>query len=286
MGKEECRIWKESYAVGIENIDIQHKMLFQKVDELVQELEGANRPKVYQEIIQFLKAYVTFHFEDEEAYFKSIGYADQEKHIKQHQDLKQEVEKYAEQLENTGYAMHVVKKCAGMMSAWLVYHVVGEDLKYTTKAKPQSVQHPSSYIDYFANSTVEVLETIAGLRTEDMHQTKIYDDLDMGDIFIEVALIGDLQGSVVFGFTKDFSIQLVKTMLSFAPEEIDDLVCSALAEVSNISSGKGTIAISEKGTACDIRPPQILQNGWRDLPADQKMRIDTEIGTMTVAVYV
>ena len=40
-------IWKESYQLGIESIDAQHKKLLEKAGELVEEIEGAQRPEVY-----------------------------------------------------------------------------------------------------------------------------------------------------------------------------------------------------------------------------------------------
>lgn len=278
-------MWKESYQLGIEKIDAQHKKLFEAVWELLREIEGENRPEIYKQIIQFLNEYVVVHFRDEEEYFKSTGYADQEGHKKQHMELTKQVEKYAVQLEEAEYDLSVVKKFAGMLSAWLVYHVVGEDLKYVEGTQQESVHKQSSYIEYFTNSMIQVLETMAGVPSENIQKETIYDDLSVGDIFIEIELVGDLKGRVVFGFTKEFALQLVEAMMSFAPPEVDELVCSALSEVSNIASGNGTIAISSESIACDICPPRILQNGLSICRTDGKMKIDTPIGTVTIAVY-
>lgn len=279
-------MWKDSYELGIENIDAQHKKLFEITANLIKEIEGEQRPKVYKHIIQFLNEYVIVHFRDEEAYFASIDYADQSKHKKQHIELKKAVEKYTSELEVTKYDGQVVKKFAGMLSAWLIYHVVGEDLKYSPKATQNTIQKQPSYIQYFTHSMMQVLNTMVGLNIENVQDEKIYDDLSIGDIFIEIGLIGELKGSIVFGFTKKFALQLVETMMSFAPVEVDELVCSALSEVANIASGNGTIAISAEGTTCDICPPIILQNGFKILQADQKVRLDTQIGTVTIALYV
>lgn len=278
-------MWKESYRLGVEKIDDQHKMLFDKTGELIQEIEGEQRVEVYKQMTGFLQEYVVIHFRDEEAYFESIGFEDQQAHKKQHQELTRHVGMYIDELEKSGYDLSVVKKLAGMLSAWLVYHVVKEDLKYVTEKKADKSSDSLSYLEYFTNSTIQVLEAMVGLDSSDVSQTKVHDGSEEGDVFVEIGLVGELKGKVVFGFTKDFSKQMVEAMMFFTPAEIDELVCSALAEVSNIASGNGTIAISGEGTACDICPPKVLQNSLGALPPHEKVQIDTKIGKMTIAVY-
>lgn len=84
-------MWKESYRLGVEHIDAQHKKLFETAGELIQEIEGAQRPEVYKRTIKFLQEYVVVHFRDEEAYFKSLHFANEAEHIKQHQEITQAV---------------------------------------------------------------------------------------------------------------------------------------------------------------------------------------------------
>ena len=249
-------------------------MLFEKTGELVAGIEGKQRPEIYKQTIIFLEEYVTRHFDDEETYFESLGYIDEAEHKKQHEELAQQVKKYSNELKQSNYALNVVKKMAGMLSAWLVYHVVKEDLKYVERIRKEAAGFQgSSYTEYFANSTIQVLEAMAGLNIEDVNKTKICEDDSQDDVFIEIGLVGDLKGRVIFGFTKEFASSLVEIMMSFAPEEIDELVCSALAEVSNIASGNGTIAISEKGIVCDICPPKILEKCLDTIPVQEKIKL-------------
>lgn len=284
-GRDCCMIWKESYQLGIESIDAQHKKLLEKAGELVEEIEGAQRPEVYKATIEFLETYVLHHFQEEEAYIESLGYPEAQAHKKQHRELTQVVEKYKQELEATHYDYHAAKKMAGMLGAWLIYHVVHEDLKYTGRGKAEDSRQEECYLEYFANSTAQVLETMVGLPAKEIRQIRMYDGIGKGDVFIEIGLTGGLSGRVVFGFYKDFACRLVETMMSFAPLEVDELVCSALAEIANIASGNGTIAISEIGGACDICPPKLLQNDEGILLPHEEMMLDTQIGKMTVAVY-
>lgn len=278
-------IWKESYRLGVDNIDEQHKKLFEITGELIHEIEGEQRPEVYKQIIDFLQEYVVFHFRDEEAYFSSLGFEDEAKHKKQHHDLAQEVERHASLVKASNYGPHFVKKVAGMLTAWLIYHVLNEDLKYLGQIKEPSVPTNASYIDHFVNSAVQVLETMIDLNPAEVSRLNPSETAQPAALCIEIGLIGDLQGSVVFGFTKDFAFNLSKAMMSYSPNEIDELVCSALAEISNISSGNGTISISKTGVACDIRPPQILDNGVDTSLPHEELTINTPLGQLTVFVY-
>ncbi len=278
-------IWKESYQLGIDSIDAQHRKLMEKAGELVAEIEGAQRPEVYKATIAFLETYVLHHFQEEEAYIEALGYPEAEEHKKQHRELAQVVEKYKQELEKAQYDYHVVKKLAGMLGTWLIYHVVHEDLKYTGRGKEGDSHDEECYLEHFANSTAQVLEMMVGLPAKEIQQTRMYDGIGKGDVFIEIGLTAGISGRVVFGFYKDFACKLVETMMSFAPLEIDELVCSALAEIANIASGNCTIAISEIGTACDICPPKLLQNNQGILLPHEEIMLDTKIGRMTVAVY-
>ena len=278
-------MWKERYRLGIEAIDKQHKQLFEKTAELVQEIEGAQRPEVYKKIIKFLQDYVVCHFQEEEAYLESLEYADLEAHKQQHREFTQAVAKCILQLEQTQYSLQAAKRLAGMLSAWLIYHVVNEDLKYVGQGKEVLPVQSASYLEYFVNSTAQVLKMMGGLSPQEITTQQVYRDLGDGDIFIEIGLIGDLKGKVVFAFSKQFAFNLLENLMSFTPVEIDELVYSALAEMSNIASGNGTIAISEKGTACDICPPKILEHSPGVLPIREEMKLVTSVGQMTVALY-
>lgn len=278
-------MWKESYRLGVEKIDAQHKKLFETTERLVHEIEGGQRPEVYRQTIAFLKLYVATHFRDEEQYFSSIGYPKEEEHKRQHQALSQEVAKYDAQLKETGYALQTAKKIAGMLSAWLVYHVVNEDIKYTKPEVQQAqVEHPS-FMAYFADSSTQVLESMAGLRRDEVSRSSQAVGTDPADIHIEIGLVGSLTGRVVFGFTREFSCQLVTAMMAFAPTEMDELVYSMLSEISNIAAGNGTIAIAQNGTACDICPPKILDD-FVCCPGDEQVQLSTRLGKMSISVHV
>ncbi|WP_227764366.1 bacteriohemerythrin [Zhaonella formicivorans] len=124
-------MWKESYCIGVEKVDAQHKELFQRVTDFLQALKGPgqwpDKVEKVKETLSFMQSYVIEHFADEEIYQKEINYPDLDKHCQIHEDFKRDVGKYAEKLTATNYAEEVALEFGGKLMAWLIYHVAKED---------------------------------------------------------------------------------------------------------------------------------------------------------------
>lgn len=71
--------WKESYKVGIGFVDEQHKKLFEisnRAYELLEDQFCIDKYDKIVDILEELKDYTVYHFNEEEKYMKSIGYSD------------------------------------------------------------------------------------------------------------------------------------------------------------------------------------------------------------------
>lgn len=69
--------WKETYNIGINNIDEQHKKLFEIANRAYELLENEFCIDKYDKIVQILEElenYTIYHFKSEEEYMLSIGY--------------------------------------------------------------------------------------------------------------------------------------------------------------------------------------------------------------------
>ena len=69
--------WNDDYLVGIEEIDNQHKKLFEITDVAFNLLKDGFRMDKYDEIasiLEELRSYAIYHFKSEEEYMLSIGY--------------------------------------------------------------------------------------------------------------------------------------------------------------------------------------------------------------------
>mgnify|MGYP001261739323 CR=1 FL=1 len=277
-------MWKDSYRLGVESIDKQHRELFRMTEELIQAV-GENAPaEACRKALGFLKEYVIHHFRDEEAYQASIHYSGMEAHKKEHQQFTQTVLRYEKMLEDNGFDPATMKDLAGTVTAWLIYHVVDTDQKIVAKGTAAREERRfDRCVDLFSNSAMDVMEMMAGIDRSGMRQRTVNAKEFPEDIFIQIELVGELKGTAVFGFSKELALHLIRTMTMMELNEVDELVQSALCELTNISCGNATIALGERGLFCDIKPPVVTRTIESSSEA-AGVSIDTNAGTLEIVM--
>lgn len=126
-------MWKDSYRIGIDVIDKEHRKLFDMVEEagnIVKESEyDVIRAEKCREAMVFLQAYVILHFSHEEEYMEEIAYPYLVEHRALHEEFKSRVAEQEEKLENANYADEILLESIHMMEMWLINHVLNEDQK-------------------------------------------------------------------------------------------------------------------------------------------------------------
>lgn len=277
-------MWKDTYRIGIDRIDQQHMELFRMTEELVNAVKEGATVEVYQKILGFLKDYVIYHFRDEEAYQASIHYSGIEAHKKEHRQFTKTVLQYEERLMANGFDGKTMKDLAGTVTAWLIYHVVDTDQKMVTGEAPAGEEKQfDQYADLFAHSALDTMETMAGLDQGSAQLEVVSPYQPQGDVFVAIQLVDDLNGKVVFGFSKELALHLLESMTGMELTEVDELVQSALCELTNISCGNAATALTKRGLQCDIKPPVISS----EFPGENKgssIRVDTAFGPMEIGV--
>ena len=208
-------MWKDSYRLGVERIDEQHKELFRMTEDLVNAVQRGASVTEYQKALEFLKDYVIYHFRDEEAYQASIQYEGLAAHQAEHRQFTQTVQQYEKRLTENGFEEKTMKDLAGTVTAWLIYHVV----------------------------------------------------------------------EAVFGFSRELALHLLQTMTGMELTEIDELVQSALCELTNISCGNTATALTERGLQCDIKPPVVAQELVWD-GTGSGVHVDTAFGGLEIGLLV
>jgi len=115
--------WTETLAVGIKQIDDQHKELFERMNSL---LEACNKGKgkgAVRSMIAFLEEYGVEHFASEEQLQKAAGYPEYEKHKSLHHEFLRNVRGLSAQLEEQGPSLSFVITVNKTVVEWLVNHV-------------------------------------------------------------------------------------------------------------------------------------------------------------------
>lgn len=124
-------MWKDSYLIGVEQLDAQHKQLVLTLQDLLDSLQGggANAVEASKHTIDFLKSFVVVHFGAEEMYQQDIGFPLYEEHKKLHEDFIVRVREMEFELMRCGYSRPAMEKLAKMLTKWWIWHIVKEDKK-------------------------------------------------------------------------------------------------------------------------------------------------------------
>ncbi|GBE58468.1 bacteriohemerythrin [bacterium BMS3Abin01] len=130
--------WDEKYSVGIEEIDQQHKRLFDLINKLygtVQKVNGAN--DLQSSIIELsailaavdkMEDYASYHFSTEENYMLEYSYPDYKAHKKAHDLFFESVRKFKREIdEGKGFKLTDILE---YLKKWLTGHVLTTDQKY------------------------------------------------------------------------------------------------------------------------------------------------------------
>lgn len=282
-------MWKESYRTGIELVDTQHKELFDMIEKLLKIAEAEDAEARRQECISaitFLKDYVIKHFAAEEEYQQSINYSDIEAHKTLHRIFVTTIENLTIRLFNSEFAVPVAREFGGILTTWFIYHVIGADQKLKTneRLRFEKVNPSASYAECFAQSAASTLETMAGLPAGNVTFAPFSGKAD--DIRVMIGLVGNHEGEAIFTYSREIAFNLIKAMTSMQLTEVDELVCSALSETTNIISGNASSLIAESGKTIDITTPKIISDFPMINTRSDGFYLDTDFGSMAVSVNV
>lgn len=120
--------WDQSLSVGIEEIDKQHQLLIQRINELYKAMSAAKEHSVLRKLINQLYTYAAMHFAKEEHYFDIFGYPEAESHKKEHSDFEQKVSQFEKDFNNGRQALS--DEIMSFLGNWLANHIKGSDKKY------------------------------------------------------------------------------------------------------------------------------------------------------------
>ena len=120
--------WDESYSVGIEQIDDQHRALLEIINRLDDAVSGGEETKIVIDLLRALREYAVYHFATEEELMLAGGH-DRERyrrHKAEHKEFVEQLERFGENLEN-GVSHAVAASLLEYLVQWLMEHVLGLD---------------------------------------------------------------------------------------------------------------------------------------------------------------
>ena len=128
-------VWTPALSVGVENIDSQHKIWFEKADQLFEAGKTGKSKEVIAQMFDFLDDYTKMHFRDEEAYMTKINYPEIDEQKKLHKNFIAELAKLKTDFEQSGGNITLIINANQMIVDWLTKHISTMDKKIGTYAK-------------------------------------------------------------------------------------------------------------------------------------------------------
>ena len=131
--------WAANLAVGVDEIDLQHKELFLRLNALLQAMrEGRGRDEIAR-TLGFLEQYVVVHFTAEDKLMAKHGYPAQaaQAHRKQHAEFIQVFKGLKSEFQATGPSSMLILKLQQGVCDWLLAHIGKTDLELGTFLRAQ-----------------------------------------------------------------------------------------------------------------------------------------------------
>jgi len=94
--------WTPNLSVGVDFIDEQHKIWFEKADQLFSAGQRGEAKEYILQMFDFLEEYTNTHFRDEEEYMASINYPELDAQKKAHATSGMNSRVYAGNIPNPG----------------------------------------------------------------------------------------------------------------------------------------------------------------------------------------
>lgn len=123
--------WDDSFALGIEAIDSQHRKIFEHLLALENAVSKRDPWHILHFFLAQLTDYVRFHLEVEDALLEIIGFPDRDDHAASHDRLRTQMARLEEQLK----AKPTGETLVTFFEEWFVRHVLDGDRGYAAYIK-------------------------------------------------------------------------------------------------------------------------------------------------------
>ena len=120
--------WRDSYSVGVEEIDEEHKMLVEIINELFTIVRDKGNVKDSAICIDKLIEYTVKHFADEEAMMEKADFPLINEHKAIHGNLLNTVTIFKRRIEDEEEM--ATQEFYIFLRDWLLTHILEEDMKY------------------------------------------------------------------------------------------------------------------------------------------------------------
>ena len=115
--------WDDSLSTGVENIDKQHQMLIEKLNEFSQVMTNAEARETAGELIDFIRFYAAWHFEREEHCMNEYQCPVAAQNKKAHKEFLETFDEFYEQWQVEGMDAELVESTFQKAANWVEMHI-------------------------------------------------------------------------------------------------------------------------------------------------------------------
>jgi hemerythrin len=119
--------WRDSYAIGIKEIDDQHKKLFEAIDKLFTACSQGKGKQEVSSTLLFLENYTKVHFTDEQKLHVKYNYPERIAHRNVHDNFLKHLDKLKKQFEEEGAGVAFISTLNKTVLDWLIHHIGNMD---------------------------------------------------------------------------------------------------------------------------------------------------------------
>ena len=124
----EVLIWSDSFNLGDERIDRQHRLIFDLINDFVYTINKRSI-LILQETLEFLMNYTVFHFRDEEELQKKWNYPEYDNHKQLHDKFKERISELVRKYNENPESEKLLDDVINTLKKWLLNHIEFEDQK-------------------------------------------------------------------------------------------------------------------------------------------------------------
>ena len=121
--------WKDSYSVGIESIDNDHKKLIHLINNLQTAVDYKTDKLFERQTLDEVIDYTHYHFDREEEFMEKYDYPDFVPHKAKHKEMIEKVNEFVLEFETD--EEDSIQSLLAYLKSWLINHINGTDKEYS-----------------------------------------------------------------------------------------------------------------------------------------------------------
>ena len=228
--------WKDSYKIGVDFIDKEHKTLFARMNKLLKIIEEEEKSEwACREGVKYLKSHATEHFEHEEAYMQSIQYSEYEVHKRLHDNFRYKTLPALEaEMEEAGYSEESIRHFLGVCIGWVIGHTQTEDQAIAGRVTSKWVNIPhEEEKEALEASIIQLMQEMFHLDAQLISEQ--YAGEDFGKIICNRFFYRGKQKEkweVTIVFEERLLLQIISGILNTEYKRVDDMVINVIRYLS------------------------------------------------------